>query len=190
MKGLDAEYFYRPAEYTVLRDERKIKKTSLEEYIKKINPNFRYWLITPDVISAIQSFSNSIVLGNGKVEFEQNEIIVTIGNERYAYDLEEYNPITYIHTDVYEDPYAHFSVPVPSEEIEAAIFGSDLELQVRAWNTLYANPIELIDIINRVLSKITITEENEMMVSVFTSHFYKLGILKEAVIEKFQSLID
>ena len=55
---------------------------------------------------------------------------------------------------------------------------------------MYANPKELADIINHVLWKMEITEENEMMLSVYTSHFYKEEILTEAVIEKFRALID
>jgi hypothetical protein len=35
-----------------------------------------------------------------------------------------------------------------------------------------------------------ITEENEMMVSVYANHFYKEGILTEAVIEKYRTIID
>lgn len=190
MKGLDAVYFYRPAAYTIMRDEGKLKETSLANYVERLNPDTRYWLITPDVISTIQSFSKNILLEDGNVEFTQNEMIVTAENQRFIYDLAEYNPIKFIYTDLNEDPYAHFSIPLPPEEIEAAILGDDLELQVRAWNTMYANPIELTNIINLVLSKITITEENEMMVSVLTSRFYKLGILTEAVIEKHRSLID
>ena len=117
-------------------------------------------------------------------------MVVTVGNERFTYDLEEYNPIKFIYTDVYEDPYAHFSEPVPMEEIEAAATGDELDLQVRAWNTMYANPEELADVINRVLSKVEVSDKNEMMVSVYVSHFYKKGILTEAIVEKFQGLID
>jgi hypothetical protein len=62
---------------------------------------------------------------------------------------------------------------VPLENLEVAALSDDLELQVRAWNTMYANPIELADTINRVLLKFEITEENEMMVIVYASHFYK-----------------
>ena len=117
-------------------------------------------------------------------------MVVTVGNDRFTYDLNEYNPIQFIYTDIYEDPYAHFNEPVPIEELEAAALNDDLELQVRAWNTLYANPKELAVIINHVLWKMEITEENEMMLSVYTSHFYKEEILTEAVIEKFRALID
>ena len=76
------------------------------------------------------------------------------------------------------------------KKLKLAALSDDLELQVRAWNTMYANPKELADIINHVLLKMEITEENEMMLSVYASHFYKEEILKEAVIKKFRTLID
>ncbi|MFK4998423.1 hypothetical protein ACI2OX_17160 [Bacillus sp. N9] len=55
---------------------------------------------------------------------------------------------------------------------------------------MYTNPRELADIINRVLSKIEMTEENEMMISVYISHFYEKGILTGAVTGKFRTLIE
>jgi hypothetical protein len=190
MKILDAEYYYRPIAYTILRDEGKIEETSLPEYVEQLNLEHRYWFITPHVKSAIKAFSETIIVENGKIECRQNEMVVTIGNELFTYNLDEINPISFIYTDVYEDPYARFSEPVPTEELETAALSEDLELQVRAWNTLYANPEELADIINRVLRKMDRTEENEMMLSIYVSHFYKKGILSEAVIEKYRMLID
>ncbi|MEH7178243.1 hypothetical protein [Neobacillus vireti] len=63
-----------------------------------------------------------------------------------------------------------------------------MELQVHAWNTMYANPKELAAFINRVLLKMKMTEENEMMVSIYVSRFNKSEILGEAVIEKYRNL--
>lgn len=190
MKELDAQYFYRPKEYTRLRDEEKLEDTSITEYIASLNSEYRYWFITPHVKCAIQSLSENFVIENGSIEFGSNEIVVKVGNERFSYDLNEYNPIQFIYTDIYEDPYAHLNEPVPIEELEAAALNDDLELQVRAWNTMYTNPKELADIINRVLWKMKITEENEMMLSVYASHFYKKEILTEIVIEKYRTLIE
>lgn len=190
MEDLDAQYYYRPIAYSKLRDEGSVKETPLPEYIAQLNPKHRYWFITPHVEIAIISFSENIILANGKVEFGHHEMVVTVGNGCFTYNLNEYNPIEFIYTDVYEDPYAHFREPVPTENLEEAAFCDDLELRVRAWNTMHANPHELANIINRVLGKLEITEENELMVSVFASHFYKQGILTEANIEKFRRLID
>ena len=190
MKELDTLYYYRPKAYTTLRDEDKIEETSLAEYVAQLNPDHRYWLITPNVTCAIQELSENIILENGNVEFGQNEWAITVDDKSFTYKVDENNPIQFIYTDVYEDPYEHFKEPVPKEEIEAAALSHDLELQVRAWNTMYANPTELADIINRVLRIIEITEENEMMLSIYASHFYKKEVLTDAVIEKYRPLID
>jgi hypothetical protein len=190
MKELDAEYFYRPKDYTVLRDEEKLQETSLEEYIKGLNPDFRYWFITPDAVYPIQSFSEKIDIENGLITFTDHETVITTGKERYVYHSNEYNPIAFIYTDQYEDPYAELSEPLPIEEIEAAVLSDDLELQVRAWNTMYTNPHELADTINHVLKKLTMTEENEMMLSIYVNQFYLEGILNEDVIDQYRALIS
>lgn len=189
MKNLEASYYYRPALYTLLNHEDKLEETSFEDYIAQLNPDYNYWLSTPHICSAIQSFSETVTLENGKLDIIKTEMVVSVGNERFTYDLEEYNPIQFIYTNVYEDPYAHLEVPLAFDEVEAAAMGDDLELQVRAWNTMYANPNELAELINRVLAKMKITEENEMMASAYASHFYEKGILTEEVIEKLRSLI-
>ena len=190
MKNMDAQYYYRPVAYATLSDEGKIDETSLAEYVAQLNPDYRYWLITPDVKCDIKALSETMTLENGNIEFGQNEMVITVGNERFTYDLGENNPIKFIYTDVYEDPYEQFNEPVPTVDIEEAALSDELELQVRAWNTMYANPKELAEIINRVLSQIEVTEENEMIVSVYVSHFYKEGILTEAVVKKHHKLID
>lgn len=190
MKELDAEYFYRPKEFTRLRDEEKLQEISLEKYIKELNPEFRYWLITPDALCPIQSLSEKIELENGSISFTHNEMVLTTGKERFVYPLNDYNPITCIYTDKYEDPYAQLSEPLPTEEIEAAIFSDNIELQVRAWNTLYTNPNKLADVINIVLKKLTMTEENEMLLGIYVNQFYLEGILTEEVLDQYQALIS
>ena len=190
MKNLDAEFYYRPALYTLLNNEDKLEETSFGDYVAQLNPAHRFWLNTPHVTCPIQSFSETILLDNGKLEFTNNEMVVTVGNERFTYDLGEINPIQFIYTDVNEDPYAHLSEPMAVEEIETAALGSDLEQQVRAFNTMYANPHELVDVINRVMAKMEITEENEMLASVYANYFFENGILVEEVIEKYRSLIN
>lgn len=190
IKNIDATYYYRPACYTILRDEEKLEETSFLEFIKELNPDFRYWFITPDVTYPIQSFSENIQIENGSISFEEDKVIVSLENERFSYDLDGINPISFIYTDVYEDPYAYQNEPLPTDDIEAAAFSQDLELQVRAWNTMYTNPNDLSDIINRVLLKMEITEENEMMVCVYVNHFYNEGILTETVKEKYRTIID
>ncbi|MDQ0215805.1 hypothetical protein J2S13_002225 [Oikeobacillus pervagus] len=50
--------------------------------------SYRYWFITPHVECAIHSLSEHIVIEKGTIEFEQNEMIVTVGNERFSYNYE------------------------------------------------------------------------------------------------------
>ncbi|MDL4840983.1 DUF4085 family protein [Aquibacillus rhizosphaerae] len=190
MKKLDATYYYHPGFYVKLRDEDKLEQTSLEEYVDQLNKDQHYWFITPHVTAVIQSFTGGIQLENGKVMIGKSEIVVTVGDEQYNYDLEENNPLSFIYTDVFEDPYASLNEPVPTEQLEMATRSDELELQVRAWNTMYANPEELADITNRVLWNMEITEDNEMMLYVYINHFYEKGILTEAVIGKYQKLIE
>ncbi|MDM5334285.1 DUF4085 family protein [Ureibacillus composti] len=191
MEKIDAAYYYRPVDYAKLHDERQIESTSFTDYIAKLNPNHRYWLITPDLICTIKNISEgTIILENGQLVIGKSDLVVSVGNKSFTYDFNEFNPIYFIYTDVYEDPYAQFSTPVPTEDLEEAILGEDLELQVRAWNTMYANPNELALIINRILWKLEIREDNELMISVFTSHFYQEGILTEKVVDKYRHLIN
>lgn len=190
MKNLDAKYYYRPVTYTRLSDEGALDEISFAEYVAQLNRKHNYWLITPHLTCEIKSFSKIILLDNGKLEFRENEFVVTNGKRSFVYQLDEYNPVHFIYTDVYEDPYEHLNEPVPIDKIEAAVFSDELEMQVRAWNTLYANAEELADIINQVLWKMTITEENELMLHTYTSHFYKEGILTEPIIEKYRTFLD
>ncbi|MFD1851345.1 DUF4085 family protein [Oceanobacillus bengalensis] len=190
MKHLDAEYFYRPCLYTVLQDEGKMEETSFSEFLAQLNPEHDYWFITPHVTCAIKELSENIVIENGNIEWAQNKMVVTVGKACFTYALDAYNPIEFIYTNVYEDPYAHQNEPVAMDELEQAALSDDIELQVRAWNTMYTNPKELADIINCVLYKMEITEENEMIRTVYVNHFYKEGILTESIIEKYHTIID
>ena len=190
MKDIEAVYFYRPKEFTRLRDEEKLEGMSIMEYIAMLNLDHDYWLITPHLEIPIQSFAGeSIIIENGSIQFEQNEMVVTLENERFSYDISEHNPIEFLYTNVEEDPYAYLHETLSFDDMESALSSEDPALQALAWNTMYANPIELADIINRVLSKIEITDENEMMLSVLAEHFYKNGILIEEVKEKYASFI-
>ena len=190
MKELDAEYFYRPSLYVKWSNEGMLEESSLLDFLSQVDSEYRYWLITPDVTCRIHIDADKIVLENGQLELIENQMLVKLGEDCFTYDLTEYNPMEFIYTDVYEDPYEHFHKSVPTAELEEAALCEDLELQVRAWNTMYAKPEELADIINTVLMKMTITEENEMMLSVYCQHFYTVGILTEVVIEKYRSLLD
>lgn len=189
-KSIDACYYYRPAAYTRLVEEEMLESTTLAEYLKIINPDFHYWLITPDAICPIKSLSKDLILENGNVEFNKDKMILSVNNQQFIYDLNENHPIRFIYTDTYEDPYSHMNEPLPFEQLEEAALGDSQELQARAWNTMIHHQNELGDLINQILMKINITDENEMMLSVCISHFYENGILTKETIEKYRSIIE
>ncbi len=193
MKDIDAKYYYRPVNYVMLKDEGRIAEKDFYEYISELNKEHDYMLITPNVEIPIKDFTQNspyILLDEGSLEFKENKLLVLINHEKFEYDLTEQSVIQFIYTNVYENPYARFSEPIPEEELEEAVFSNDLELQVRAWNTMHANPENLKDTINRILLKINIADENETTLWVFINHFYKHNILTEQVIEKFKEIIE
>ncbi|MGD6845441.1 DUF4085 domain-containing protein [Bacillus infantis] len=190
MKDLTVRYFYRPVLYTRLKDEGKLEDMPIGEYIAQLEQNQRYWLAAPDVISEVSSLEEPVLLADGKLEIDQKNTVVKTASRQFTYPLEEYNPISFIYTDIDEDPYAHLKEPVPPEELEAAIFSGIPEQQVRAWNTMYTSPEENAETINLIMEKLEFTEENEMMLFVYANHFYKAGVLSEANISKYRELIE
>lgn len=190
MANIEASCYYRPAYYTIYHNEEMAEELSFENYIKQLNPDHNYWLITPDISCPIKLDVNEILLESGKISCVEDKTIIIVANRHYEYSTDEYHPTNFIFTETYEDPYAQNNEPLPEEEIESAILGTDLELQVRAWNTLFANPMKHVDLINNVLLQTEISDENEMLLAVFISEFNEKGILTEEVIQKFQAMID
>ena len=62
MKSMDAEYYYRPGFFTTLSDEGKVEDTTLADYVAQLNPDYRYWLITPHVTCAIKTLSENMTI--------------------------------------------------------------------------------------------------------------------------------
>ena len=83
----------------------------------------------------------------------------------------------------YKDPYAHFSEPLPVDELHDAIFGDDQTLRVRAFNTIFALGEEVAALVNDILRK-AVHDEDEMFFSVLASHFNKFGCLDTDVKKK------
>lgn len=113
---------------------------------------------------------------------------VYIGEERVADTLGDC--IALIHSEVYEDPYAHFSEPVAVEDLEVYALGADLECKVRAWNTMYENPQQFAEIINKILLQLDREKEDEMLQFAYVNHFSKAGILTQAVQERFRDFFE
>lgn len=189
---IDARYFYRPALYTKLWNEENLEDMPFEEFLKQLNRDQRYWLITPDGIFPVELVSGGIKLANGSVQLEDQELVLTVGEKRWQYNLEKYHPAHFIYTDIYEDPYEQFNEPLPIEDLEAACFSDNRELQVRAWNTMYANPQQCKDMINAILARLESTDDDDTKVAleVFVTHFYEQGILTAENIHKFRDILQ
>lgn len=194
-QNIDASYYYRPVNYAKLRDERRVMDKSIEEYIQELNKDQhqQYFFITPDANITISGFKDSAPFVNlevGEIQLKDQKLILSLNQNSFEYDLKEQSFIHFIYTDIYEDPYAQFNIAVPIDELEQAVFSDDLDYQVRAWNTMYSNPEETKDIVNRIFMKMDVTEENEMMLSIYLNHFNKHKVLTENVLSKFATLID
>ena len=148
------------------------------------------WLITPHFLCRIKKLGIPVLLEDGKLEIKENKIVVKTGKKRFMYRFDEYRPIDFIYTDIYEEPDTDDLDPIPADELETAVFSNDLSLQVRAWNTMYANPKGLANMINHILENIAINDESEMTLSVFISHFHKKGILTKENEYKFRDFLE
>ncbi|MBG9452698.1 hypothetical protein ABE61_01020 [Lysinibacillus sphaericus] len=139
-----------------------------------------------DKFKSFQQYAPFLVLENSNLyENDQGVFVDTI---RVADKLDDC--IHFLHTDTYEDPYAHFSEPVPIQDLEKAALGTDyLELKVRAWNTMYANPVQLAEKINQILMQMNPAQEDDMMQNVFIRHFYNEGILTTELQAKFNDIL-
>ena len=89
-----------------------------------------------------------------------------------------------VYCATYEDPYAHFSEPVPKDELLAAIFSGDQTLSVRAFNTIFALGEEVADIVNGALRQAKVGSDDGMYFSVMAHHFQKLNCLEEELKDK------
>lgn len=171
-----------------MREEEQLEEITLLEYIAMLDQDHSYWFITPHIECSITSLSEGMAIEGGTVEIEKEQVVVTVGGKQYTYDNEAMKG--YIYTDNDEEILHRYEEPLPFDEIEAAALGSDLERQVQAWNTMYANSEALQDVINHVLAKVKVTDENEMMIEVYVNHFYHEGILTEDVTALYQDLLE
>ncbi|TFD94392.1 DUF4085 family protein [Jeotgalibacillus sp. R-1-5s-1] len=164
MKELEAEALFRPKQYVTLKDEDKLDGLPVTEYLTLLNPEHSYRFISPT-----------------------EDISISLNDE---WALDDPHAIDYIYTNVFEDPYAHFNEPMPSDQILDAALSENIQLQVQAWNTLYHNPQEHRQIINQLLRGIELTGENEMVIGLYVQHFYDAAVLDEENIRKFDVLIE
>lgn len=86
----------------------------------------------------------------------------------------------------YVDELAIFSVPLMDEELEPALLGEDLELMVRAWNTMYERPKDFVPLIEKGLLFL-LAQEDENLLNMGTTYafiFEDKGVFTEGFKEK------
>ncbi|MCL1694945.1 DUF4085 family protein [Lysinibacillus sp. BPa_S21] len=181
---LDADFYYRPKTYSDFAEN-----GNFSAYVQTLQLENGLTFITPQLkkrVIGIQQHAPFLMLENSYLyENDQGVFVDTI---RVADKLDDC--IHFLHTDTYEDPYAHFSEPVPIQDLEEAALGTDVELKVRAWNTMYANPVQLAEKINDILMQMNPAQEDEMMQRVFIRHFNNEGILTTKLQTKFKDLLE
>ncbi|MFS8651040.1 MAG: DUF4085 family protein [Caldibacillus sp.] len=191
-KNIAAKYFFRPKKYVLLRDEDRLSEVSFIEYLQFLDHDQEYWLITPDLLIKIRTISSTgdeIQLVNGTVKIDDHKLSVFFDHQRFDYYTDKWNPIQFIYTNVYENPYQESFEDIPFEQLEDAVFNGDRQLQLRAWNTMYSHAHELAGQINEILRKIEVTEEQETLLAYLISYFYEENILDQDNIKKFSEFV-
>ncbi|MFB7157159.1 MULTISPECIES: DUF4085 family protein [unclassified Lysinibacillus] len=182
-EDLDAEFYYRPKTYSDFAEN-----GNFSMYVQTLQLEHGLTFITPQLkkrVVGIQQHAPFLILENSYLyENDQGVFVDTI---RVADKLDDC--IHFLHTDTYEDPYAHFSEPVSIQDLEEAALGTDLELKVRAWNTMYANPVQLAEKINHILMLMNPAQEDDVMQNVFIRHFNNEGILSTELQAKFKDIL-
>lgn len=162
-KDVTANYLYRPAVYIEPGDI-----TTWDDYVTALNPDDKYYIVKNlhfveiDLASLSQTdngiFAAEVLLG---ATFEE-------ARER-------------IYCATYENPYAHFSEPIPTDELIFAMFDLDLNIRVRAFNTIFALGEDVAYIVNDTLRKADVSTDENMYFGILARHFNQLGCLEDDV---------
>lgn len=161
-KDVTANYLYRPAVYI---EPGEI--TSWDDYVHALNREDKYYIIKDMSFVEIDLASLS-----------QTNHGIFAGKVLLGATFEEAREQIYCAT--YESPYAHFSEPIPTDELLVAMFDVDLNIRVRAFNTIYALGEEAAEIVNEVLRKVDVSAD-DMYFGIIASHFDQLGCLEDDV---------
>ena len=91
----------------------------------------------------------------------------------------------------YVDEFAIYSVPLMDEELEPALLGEDLELMVRAWNTMYERPKDFVPLIEKGLLFLLV-QKDENLLNMGTTYAYLFedkGVFTEDFKERLKGFI-
>lgn len=162
-KNITATYLYRPAVYT---EPGEI--ASWADYAKALNPDDNYFIV-----------ENMRFVEIKLTDLSQTEDGIFAGEILLGSTFDEAKERMYCAT--YENPYAHLSEPIPTEELLSALFDTDQNIRVRAFNTIFELGADVAKVVNDALRKVNINEEDTMFFSIMANHFDKLDCLDEDV---------
>ncbi|MBP2243078.1 hypothetical protein J2Z40_003666 [Cytobacillus eiseniae] len=162
-KDVTANALYRPAVYI---EPGEI--ATWDEYVAALNSNDTFYIVKDMRFVEIDFASLS-----------QTENGIFAGGLLLGGTFEEARERIYCAT--YEDPYAHLSEPIPTDELLSAMFDEDQNLRVRAFNTIFALGESAAYIVNEALRKVEISTDENMYFSIIASHFHQLGCLEDDV---------
>ncbi|WP_025116256.1 DUF4085 family protein [Lysinibacillus fusiformis] len=163
-KDVTARYLYRPAVYIEPGEV-----ATWDDYVTALNREDKYYIVKEDMyfveidLATLSQTDNGIFAGE-----------VLLGDT-----FEEARERIYCAT--YEDPYAHFSEPIPTDELLFAMFDLDQNIRVRAFNTIFALGEDAAYIANDVLRKVEVSAEENMYFGIIAKHFDQLGCLEDDV---------
>lgn len=164
--NVTANCLYRPAAYIELGNI-----ATWDDYVATLNRGDNYYIL-----------ENNSLIEVDLAEFSQKDKGIFVGELLLGRTFNEAKERIYCAT--YEDPYAHFSEPIPVDELQAAMFDSDKNIQTRAFNTFFALGEDVANIANDVLRKANVNSDEEMYFCIMASHFEQLGCLEDDVILK------
>lgn len=162
-KDVTAKYLYRPAVYIEPGEV-----ATWNDYVIALNQDDKYYIVKERQFVEINLATLS-----------QTDNGIFVGEIFLGDTFEEAKERIYCAT--YEDPYAHFSEPIPTDELLFAIFDLDQNIRVRAFNTIYALGEDAAYIVNDALRKVDESADDNLYFGIIASHFDQLGCLEDDV---------
>jgi len=162
-KDVTAKYLYRPAVYIEPGEV-----ATWNDYVIALNQDDKYYIVKDRQFVEINLATLS-----------QTDNGIFAGEVFLGHTFEEAKERIYCAT--YEDPYAHFSEPIPTDELLFAIFDVDQNIRVRAFNTIYALGEDAAYIVNEALRKVDVSADDNLYFDIIASHFDQLGCLEADV---------
>ena len=194
--SVSTESYYRPKSFAELNGHDVQTMDALLAILANLDPKINYYLYTDsetiELLPTAMWQGGLPVTASGEACYMKEDAVCCKHNNVDLFIADNiWQLINILVTDVYEDPYEIFSIPLPDEELEEALFGDDLVQRTRAWNTLYNCPQRHPDLINRGLLHLkAVTPDNgQIILSVYTGRFSKAGVLTDSTLAEMKEFL-